>query len=110
MDHATGNLEHFLEFEEIEVPDKNDPLKKHKMQVHHLSLAKARKWKQLGVVKKITPNQYGIGIELHDPIRAIEIYAKVAGWIKDNPTGGNVPQNNDDELDKAVQEHATAKQ
>lgn len=104
-DHATGNLDPFIKIEEAQ-----DPLDaSKKIRYHVVDIDRAKELRTLGIVKKIWNTRYGVGIELHDPVKAIEVYAKISGWIVENGPG-KAPTNNDGIFDDNIDRRAAAQQ
>lgn len=91
---ATASVEHFIAIDENAQGDA----------AYRLDLNKAKRRHKLHLIKKIKPTQHGIGIELHDPIAALDKLGRYRGLWDSKGQG-------DDEtvatFVKAVQQIAT---
>lgn len=66
-DMAAGNMDFFVEVTPGGVPVVN--------------VNEAKKLNKMNLIKAIRPTKWGTAVELQDPVRAIEAYAKIAKWV-----------------------------
>lgn len=66
---AAGSLEEFLE---IDAQGR-----------YTLSLAKAKRRGKLHLLKKLKPTEYGLSVEIHDPLAALDKLARYHGLLSD---------------------------
>lgn len=61
--------------------DMSDFLKVDKDGGYKIDLNKAKRRNKLSLIKKLTPTKFGLGIELHDPMAALDRMAKYHGLM-----------------------------